>query len=390
LFRKRKIQSTSYLSRDAWKRFRKNYLAMFFLAYLIILALFAFFAYFYIPDKTAHANQQYLELAKMRPGSTVEMLKIPKKQEIPKTGIFQQLLYGKENPYRFLPIYDYSFVADSIRIERYTSFQPNMGEITAIHLSEILPDYTFASFLSNEDIIKMQKEIKEKHIITKRFILGTDRFGRDMLSRLMLGARVSLMVGFIAVFISIVIGISLGSIAAYFGGWVDDLIMWVINVVWSIPSLLLVIAISFTLGKGFWQIFLAVGLTMWVEIARLVRGQVMSIKEKEFVEAAKALGFPSRRIIFKHILPNVMAAVIVVSAANFASAILIEAGLSFLGIGVQPPMPSWGTMIKEHYAYIILDYAYLAILPGLAIMSLVLAFMYIGNALRDALDVKTA
>ena len=363
---------------------------MFFLAYLIILALFAFFAYFYIPDKTAHANQQYLELAKMRPGSTVEMLKIPKKQEIPKTGIFQQLLYGKENPYRFLPIYDYSFVADSIRIERYTSFQPNMGEITAIHLSEILPDYTFASFLSNEDIIKMQKEIKEKHIITKRFILGTDRFGRDMLSRLMLGARVSLMVGFIAVFISIVIGISLGSIAAYFGGWVDDLIMWVINVVWSIPSLLLVIAISFTLGKGFWQIFLAVGLTMWVEIARLVRGQVMSIKEKEFVEAAKALGFPSRRIIFKHILPNVMAAVIVVSAANFASAILIEAGLSFLGIGVQPPMPSWGTMIKEHYAYIILDYAYLAILPGLAIMSLVLAFMYIGNALRDALDVKTA
>lgn len=236
----------------------------------------------------------------------------------------------------------------------------------------------------------MQKEIKEKHIITKRFILGTDRFGRDMLSRLMLGARVSLMVGFIAVFISIVIGISLGSIAAYFGGWVDDLIMWFINVVWSIPSLLLVIAISFALGKGFWQIFLAVGLTMWVEIARLVRGQVMSIKEKEFVEAAKALGFPSRRIIFKHILPNVMAAVIVVSAANFASAILIEAGLSFLGIGVQPPMPSWGTMIKEHYAYIILDYAYLAILPGLAIMSLVLAFMYIGNALRDALDVKTA
>jgi peptide/nickel transport system permease protein len=390
LFRKRKIQSTSSLSRDAWKRFRKNYLAMFFLAYLIVLALLAFFAYFYIPDKTAHANQQYLELAKMRPGSTVEMLKIPKKQEIPTTGIFEQLFYGKENPHRFLPIYDYSFVADSIRIERYTSFQPNLGEILSIHLSEILPDYSSASLLSEENVRMMQEEIKTNHIVTKRFILGTDRFGRDMLSRLMLGARVSLMVGFIAVFISIVIGISLGSIAAYFGGWVDDLIMWVINVVWSIPSLLLVIAISFALGKGFWQIFLAVGLTMWVEIARLVRGQVMSIKEKEFVEAAKALGFPSRRIIFKHILPNVMAAVIVVSAANFASAILIEAGLSFLGIGVQPPMPSWGTMIKEHYAYIILDYAYLAILPGLAIMSLVLAFMYIGNALRDALDVKTA
>jgi peptide/nickel transport system permease protein len=164
--------------------------------------------------------------------------------------------------------------------------------------------------------------------------------------------------------------------------------MWVINVTWSIPTLLLVIAITLALGKGFWQVFIAVGLTMWVEVARIVRGQVMSVKQMQYVNAAKALGFNNFRIITKHILPNSMAPVIIISAANFAAAILIESGLSFLGIGAQPPMPSWGGIIKDHYSYIILGKPYLAIIPGLAIMSLVTAFMLIGNALRDALDVK--
>jgi peptide/nickel transport system permease protein len=166
--------------------------------------------------------------------------------------------------------------------------------------------------------------------------------------------------------------------------------MWLINVVWSIPTLLMVIAITLVIGKGFWQIFIAVGLTMWVEVARVVRGQIISIREKEFVEAARAMGFNARRIILRHILPNVINPVIIISAANFASAILIEAGLSFLGIGVQPPVPSWGTMIKQHYGYILVDLGYLAILPGLAIMLTVLSFTLIGNGLRDAFDTKTA
>ena len=165
--------------------------------------------------------------------------------------------------------------------------------------------------------------------------------------------------------------------------------MWLINISWSIPTLLLVIAITLALGKGYWQVFIAVGLTMWVEVARVVRGQIISVKQEQYIEAAKALGFSNLRIIFKHILPNIMAPVIVISAANFAAAILIESGLSFLGIGAQPPTPSWGAMIKDHYSYIILGKAYLAIIPGLAIMSLVMAFMLVGNALRDALDVRT-
>ncbi|MGE5381808.1 MAG: ABC transporter permease, partial [Omnitrophica WOR_2 bacterium] len=235
----------------------------------------------------------------------------------------------------------------------------------------------------------MKDKIKKEHIVNRIYLLGTDRFGRDTLSQLMIGTRVSLSVGFISVLISLIFGILLGSLAGFFRGWVDDLIIWFINVIWSIPTLLLVIAITFALGKGFWQVFIAVGLTMWVEVARVVRGQIISLREKEFVEAARALGYKNFRIIVRHILPNTMGPVIVISAANFASAILIEAGLSFLGIGVQPPMPSWGTMVKENYAYIILDNPWLALIPGVAIMLLVLAFMLIGNGLRDALDVKT-
>ena len=203
-----------------------------------------------------------------------------------------------------------------------------------------------------------------------------------------MGTRVSLSVGLIAIIISLTIGIALGAIAGYFRGWIDDVIMWLINIIWSIPTLLLVFAITLLLGKGFWQVFIAVGLTMWVSVARIVRGQVLSVRELEYVEAAKALGFTDGRIIFRHILPNILGPVLVVAASNFASAIVIEAGLSFLGVGVQPPQPSWGLMIKENYNFIITHNPMLALAPGFAIMLLVLAFNLLGNGLRDALNVK--
>ena len=345
----------------AWKRFRSNKVGMLSCFYVIIWALLAFFAYLFIPDSTPNANRQLLEISTQKPGFEVDMLIIPKETSPAPTSFFHYLIHGRPDACTYLPI-------DSLIINKVST--------------TVYPFQT-------ESSLNPRFEYIHTHCVKHRkFLLGTDQFGRDFLSRLILGSRVSLTVGFIAVLLSLMIGIIVGSLGGFFRGKVDDAVVWFINVVWSIPTLLLVIAITFALGKGIAQVFIAVGLTMWVEVARIVRGQILSIRETTFVEAGRALGFKDLRIIFKHILPNILNPIIVVSAANFASSILLEAGLSFLGIGVQPPMPSWGSMIKENYAFIILDAAYLAILPGIAIMLLVLAFMLIGNALREALDTK--
>jgi peptide/nickel transport system permease protein len=250
-------------------------------------------------------------------------------------------------------------------------------------------DYLQPIDLSRYPLKTSYLDVEKSYVKERKFLLGTDKYGRDLLSRVLIGSRISLSIGFIAVLISLVVGVFIGAIAGFFGGSVDRFMVWLINVVWSIPTLLMVIGITLALGKGYWQVFIAVGLTMWVEVARVVRGQVISIKEKTYVQAARVLGYTNYRILLKHILPVVIPPLIVISAANFASAILIESGLSFLGIGAQPPVPSWGGMIKDHFRYILLGKPYLAVVPGLAIMSLVFAFMTLGNSLRDALDVKT-
>ncbi|MEQ9263273.1 MAG: ABC transporter permease [Owenweeksia sp.] len=338
---------------------------------IILLAFFvSVFAYFLIPDNSPFANEMHLSLANRNPGFEVKMLKIPV-GGVEKTGFIEQLIYGSPPQFRVIPVEHYQPGENEIVYSEYTG-DSEEGVQKSVSVKEFQP----------------QGFDEAKHIVNRTYFLGTDKYGRDLLSRILLGARVSFAVGFISVLISLIIGIPMGAIAGYYGGWIDKVVMWFINVVWSIPTLLMVIAITLALGKGFWQVFIAVGFTMWVEVARIVRGQVLGIREKEYVQAAKVLGYGDRQIIFRHILPNALAPVIVISAANFAAAILIESGLSFLGIGAQPPMPSWGGMIKDHYAYLIVDKAYLAIAPGMAIMLLVLSFMMLGNALRDALDVR--
>ncbi|WP_299243856.1 ABC transporter permease [uncultured Aquimarina sp.] len=365
--------TSNSLSKLALQRFKKNFWGVLSFWFIVSCALLAVMAYVLAPDNSKNANQMHLSIHSKGPGFSVTMLTIPSETENDQSYL-NRIFFGTKNMDTEIPIEAYSFKEASIEITPYTE-----GELT-----EITKNIELTSFPGH-----FQKEEIEQEFIKKRtFILGTDKYGRDLLSRMLIGIRISFSIGFVAVLISLLLGISLGAIAGYFGGKVDVLIMWLINVTWSIPTLLLVIAITLALGKGFWQVFIAVGLTMWVEVARVVRGQVLSIKQMQYVTAAKALGFNHFRIITKHVLPNSLAPVIVISAANFAAAILIESGLSFLGIGAQPPMASWGAMIKDHYSYIILGKAYLAIIPGLGIMSLVMSFMLIGNALRDALDVK--
>ena len=363
------------------REFRRNPAAMAGLGWISLVALAAMLGYLITPDSSPMANHQQLEIAAQKPGFAIERLKLPIENPPGRPGLFRRMLFGRPLSYHSLPVTDYHIKDSMLYFTHFSGDFSVEGMRDSLPLSSLSAKYSRIGTSSETEDYFLSHHLKKQ-----RFLLGTDRFGRDMLSQLIIGARVSLSVGLIAVVISLIIGLSLGSLAGYVRGRTDDVIVWFINVIWSVPSLLLVIAISFALGRGFWQVFIAVGLSMWVEVARLVRGQMLSLREKEFAEAARALGLPSRRIIFRHLLPNIMGPVIVVSAANFASAILIEAGLSFLGMGVQPPMPSWGTMIREHYGFIILDKAYLAIWPGLAIMSLVLSFMLIGNGLRDALE----
>ena len=336
------------------------------IAYISLVAFLSIFAYFFIPDKSTNANQMHLSIHSKSPGFKVDLLLVENSINYDQS-MFEKLFFGNKNSPTEIPLQNYELDKNIFYFNEYGDFSDQ--------------------FNNSIDIDKYN-DFQNKNIISRVFLLGTDKFGRDVLSRLVIGARISFFIGFISVLISLIIGVLLGSLSGYYSGNIDRVIMWIINVTWSIPTLLLVIAITLALGKGLWQVFIAVGLTMWVDVARVVRGQVMIIKERQFITAARVLGFSDFRILTKHILPNIVSPLIIISAANFAASILIESGLSFLGLGAQPPMASWGSIIKDHYNYIILGKPMLAIIPGICIMSLVMAFMLLGNKLRDKLDVK--
>ncbi|MCS6968723.1 MAG: ABC transporter permease [Cytophagales bacterium] len=422
-----------------WQKFISNKTAVGSLIFILSAAVVGIFAYLIMPDYSPNANESMLEIRKQYPFFQATIVKIALNKEPKTTSFWKRLLNGEEPSYKSYAVSDVQIMNDSVFIRLYVA---SIESIRSRVMSRNLPETTTAPAtlykpvfdhalplvdavraiyplpstklggvypgnfyivgdtvvyldikenIKKESLTQLRKEFTQKNISTRIFYLGTDRQGRDMLSRVILGTRISLMIGFASVIISLALGIVLGSMAGYFGGVIDHVIMWLMTVVWSIPSIMLVIAIRMALGsKGLWVVFVAVGLTTWVEIARIVRGEIMSIKQKLYVEAARAFGYSHMRIIYHHILPNIFGSIVVLASSNFATAIILEAGMSFLGIGVQIPTPSWGNMIYEAYATInSLHAEHLIMIPCTGMGLLVLAFNFLGNGLRDAYDPKT-
>ena len=345
----------------AWRsKMYNNRTALICLILLFFFTAIALLAFLIAPDSTKDANRQSPRIALRAPGYSISLLSEPNsKYKESRSGIIS-LFVGKVDD-------QYLFPVDSIAYE----------------------GNTVVSYFEGTKSIHETISSGEEQVVRQTFLLGTDKYGRDILSRIILGLRSSLFIGFAAVILSILLGAVIGMIGGYFGGKIDSLIMLLINTAWSIPTILMAFAIILVLGKGFWVIVLAVTLTMWVDVARIVRGETLQLKSQLFIQATKVLGLSNFKTIFRHILPNLSGTLLVMAAANFATAVLVEAGLSFLGLGIQPPSPSLGNMLQENYAYATGGYVYLAIFPIVAIMILVLTFNLLGTSLRDVFDVKT-
>lgn len=305
------------------------------IGFLISCLILSTSAYLWVPDNTTHANRQIPEASLQDPGAVLCFEKTA-------TATTQQtfwnvLVYGRKD------IHSYRMTEEPVPAK-------------------------------NQECLV--------------FLFGTDKYGRDIFSRIFVGLRYTLFIGFAAVIFSLFLGVILGCIAGYFGGRTDQIISLFINVFWSLPTILLAFAIILSFGRSIVSIFTAIGLTMWGDVARLVRAQVLSARNLLFVQAGHAMGYSDLRIIGRHILPNIMGPVWVAAAGNFALAVLLESGLSFLGFGLQPPIPTLGNILQEQYAYAVTGKLMLAMIPSVVVVLLVLAFQLITNGLRDLGDVR--
>lgn len=274
-----------------------------------------------------------------------------------------------------------------VRVWRQLMRNPS-GVLGMILIAGLVVVALFGPYLVHYDPLRQQ--------LTQRLMapsaahwFGTDHLGRDILARVVSGARISLQVGILVLFVAVTIGVALGALAGYLGGIVDEIIMRITDIFLAFPSLVLAMAISATLGKGIYNAMLAVGLVWWPWYARLVRGQFLTLRQVEFVEAARSVGASSLRIMWRHLLPNTFATIIVQASLDVGYAILSTAGLSFIGLGAQPPQPEWGSMVAEGRIYLTTHW-WVPMFPGLAILFSVVGVNLLGDALRDALDPKVS
>lgn len=427
--RKDNIESPSIQIR---KKLFSNIPAMVGLVIIVFAHVIAILGYMIMPDSSPNVSVRDKVLKKQAPGFEVTCIKQPAKTIPEKYGVIHRMLFGQETWYKILPVFDYQLNDSTLdvtyqvffdtatynrKVDTITSTLPklmyNLKHGSPKISKEYNPGYKIDGdivlYVLHSDSVsepvhhiskkQLIKDFRAKHLEVRKYYLGTDDDGRDILSLLIYGTRISLSIGFVSVLISLFIGVILGALAGYFGGWVDNTIMWLMSVIWSIPAIILVIAISIVLNSdGIWVVFLSVGLTMWIDVARIVRGQVISVREKLYVEAAKSLGMGHWRIIFRHIMPNIIGSIIVVATSNFATAILIEAGLSFIGIG-ETSVPTWGKLVSigreivfgsQNTADMNVDAWHVLIYPSICISVLVMAFNLFGNGLRDAYDPKTS
>ncbi len=323
--------------------------------WLIILASWALLGYWITPDNTHLASQQFPNLTQ-KPPFYSNYLAIAKQQY---SSPWSVLAHGK-----------------------------NPSEIWVLNQQkpfQVLNQDTILLFLTDGETLKIaNNQLEYQKPILFTFYLGTDPLGRDILSRLIIGTRFSLSISLIAILLTIFIGTTLGLIAGFYEGFWDNSISWLMNVFWALPSSLLAIGIAYAIGKGFFTIIIAISAVLWIDIARIVRLETLKIKQKEFIKVANTLGFNSLRIIFIHILPNLTTPILVISFSSFTTALILEGSLSFLGLGITPPAPSWGTLIFDGFYYIALSSGkWLLFAPAICLLLTVLTMQYLATQWKN-------